>query len=326
MDFTDYIAGTNDSGRRLDKILKHIFQDNHNTNIYAALRKKLIKVNGAKTAAEYQVNKGDVISIATILIGQNKTLNNEKTETIIDNNQHHLQTILKNKHILIINKPYGINVHSSNSKENDIASIVANQYKDTSSIAFTPAPLHRLDKYTTGALAISLSHEGAVWFSSAISTHAIKKTYIGIAEGTLKEKETWEDSIENTPNNKKSFHTVTISEGEKKAVTHALPLAYGVYKGHPITLIQYNIETGRKHQIRIQSSTHGHPLLGDNAYNSTIHITNPISHTFFLHAVQLEFPKDNPISLPSTITAPLPEEFESFLEFSLLKWNKKLII
>ena len=326
MDFTDYIAGANDSGRRLDKILKHIFQDTHSTNIYAALRKKLIRVNEAKTSAEYKVNQGDIISIATFLLGQTNALDNEKNETKITEDKHQLQTILKNEHILIINKPYGINVHSSNTKEQDIASIVAAQYKDKSSIAFTPAPLHRLDKYTTGVLAISLSHEGAVWFSSAISTHAVKKTYIGIAEGTLNERETWEDSIENTSDSKTSFHTVTISEGAKRAVTHALPLAYGVYKGHPITLIQYNIETGRKHQIRIQSSTHGHPLLGDNAYNSSINITSPVPHNFFLHAIQLEFPKDNPISLPHTITAPLPEDFESFLEFSLLKWNKKLII
>ncbi|MCR5762929.1 MAG: RluA family pseudouridine synthase [Treponema sp.] len=326
MDFTNYTAGLNDSGRRLDKILKHIFQDSQKTNIYAALRKKLIKVNGSKSAADYILKEGDVISIAKFLLQQDAEAKNNEMQDEHKDFNFQFQTIFKNQHIWIINKPYGINVHSSQSKEIDIASIIAMQCKDNSSIAFTPAPLHRLDKYTTGILSISQSHEGAVWFSKAISDHAIKKTYIGIAEGTLKEKKTWEDSIENMPSNKKSFHTVTISEGAKKSITHAAPLAYGAYKGLPVTLIQYSIETGRKHQIRIQSSSHGFPLLGDSAYNSHNPVIIPKQHAFFLHAIQISFPTDNPLSMPKTVTAPLPKEFEDFLQFSLIKWNKKLII
>lgn len=330
MDFTDFKTGTNDSGRRLDKILKHIFQDTHTTNIYAAIRKKLIKVNGLKTSADYQVTEGDVISVAKFLLEH--TYQDETRKKTQVKHQIILQTIFKNQHILIINKPYGINVHSSKSEETDIASIIARQYRDSSSISFTPAPLHRLDKYTTGVLAVSQTHEGAVWFSSAIASHEIKKTYIGIAEGILNERVTWEDSIENKHHVNKSFHTVSIAESPfticntKKSITHATPLAYGVYKGKPITLVQYNIETGRKHQIRIQTSTHGHPLLGDSAYNSLMCINTPIPYSFFLHAIQISIPKENPLSLPCTIKAPLPEEFETFMQFSLLKWDKKLII
>ncbi len=326
MDFTNYTAGANDQGRRLDKIVKHIFQNNCTSNIYAAIRKKLIKVNGAKTNAGYLLTEGDTISIASFLLNGNAESSTDTAPKTSNKPQQEFETLVKNQHVWIINKPYGINVHASQSSGQDIATIVAKQYRDTTSIAFTPAPLHRLDRYTTGVLAISQSHEGAVWFSSAIASHAIKKTYIGIAEGTLQARTTWQDCIANSPSSTSTFHTVSISQGEKNAVTHAIPLSYGTYRGHPVTLIQYTIETGRKHQIRIQSSSHGHPLLGDTAYTASCRITVPAPHAFFLHAIQLTFPQDNPLSIPCVVTAPLPQEFESFLQFSLIKWDKKLII
>lgn len=319
MDFTNYTAGTNDEGRRLDKILKHIFRQTEGANIYSALRKKLIKVNNAKTSGEYILHAGDSISIASFLLNTQQAKQEEDL-------QYNFETIFQNEHILVINKPYNLNVQSSKANEISIAGIIKNQCKKTDSIAFTPAPLHRLDRYTTGVLAISQSQKGALWFSEAIASHTIKKTYIGIAEGNLKERVTWEDFIENQENTADSYHKVTIAEGGKKAITHATPIAYGSYRNTPVTLVQYEIETGRKHQIRIQSSTHEHPLLGDSAYNCKRIIDIPSKRAFCLHAICLSIPEDNPLNLPSQITAPLPKDFLDIMQISLLKWDNKLII
>ena len=64
----------------------------------------------------------------------------------------------------------------------------------------------------------------------------------------------------------KAFHTVKINSDDKnskESITQALPLAYGTYKGKNVTLVKFNIKTGRTHQIRSSSAFHGHPLLGN---------------------------------------------------------------
>ena len=319
MDFTDFRAGTNDSGRKLDRILRHIFKSSTGTNIYSAMRKRLIKVNGAKASADMVLKEGDIISIASFLF-ENKKNTHDNDEKIM------FQTLFRNSHIWIINKPYDINVQPSQSGEKSIAEIIAAQHDYSTSIAFTPAPLHRLDRYTTGVLAVSQSYKGAVWFSQAIASHQIQKKYIGIAEGIINHPETWKDSIENLYTEGNTFHTVKISESGKQAVTHVKPLACGIYKGCPVTLAQYEIETGRKHQIRMQSSFHGHPLLGDSAYRASMLIDTPFRHSFFLHACQILIPKDNSLELPECVTAPLSSDFKAFMKFSLLKWDNETII
>ena len=100
---------------------------------------------------------------------------------------------------------------------------------------------------------------------------------------------------------------------EKLAVTNAVPVQYGSYKGKPVTLVKYVIETGRTHQIRSQSALHGIPLAGDTAYGG---FPLPCNQKLFLHALSLKIPADNPVGLPPEITAPVPPEFKTFLSSS----------
>ena len=100
---------------------------------------------------------------------------------------------------------------------------------------------------------------------------------------------------------------------EKLAVTNAFPVQYGSYKGKPVTLVKYVIETGRTHQIRSQSALHGIPLAGDTAYGG---FSLPGNQQLFLHAISLSLPADNPVGLPPEITAPVPPEFKTFLSSS----------
>ena len=70
------------------------------------------------------------------------------------------------------------------------------------------------------------------------------------------------------------------------------------------------IETGRTHQIRAQAAFHNFPLLGDTAYGG---IKLNEKQDLFLHAIKLEFPKDNPINLPKTIITSIPKHWIDFL-------------
>ncbi len=289
MDFTEFRAGSNDEGRRLDRIIKHILKDNPQANVYAALRKKLIKVNGGKASADTRIVNGDIISVAAFLVPQSSPHHTQEAA---------FKTLFKNENLWLIDKPYGIPVQPEKGGLQDIATLIAASAPPSSSIAFRPAPLHRLDKYTTGVLAISQSLSGAMWFSKALQEHSIGKTYFGIAEGTISQEELWKDEV-----------------AGKHAETYAVPLSTGHYHGRTYTYTRFSIATGRKHQIREQTAMHGHPLLGDRSYGSDCPLPN--SRAYFLHAAALAVPADNPAGIPPLIQAPLPEEFAAFISSSL---------
>ncbi len=321
MDFTDFRAGADDEGKRLDKITRVLLPPQ--TGCFEAIRKRLVRLNGKKTAPDVRVKDGDVINIASFL------LSSEVPETTACPTIH-FEDCFRNEHIRIIYKPRGINVQNAVAGEMSIASAIKQeaQAQGMQSLSFCPAPLHRLDANTTGLLAVSQSAEGARWFTEAIKIHGIAKTYVAVAKGRIPSKTTWTDLLQDSPVEARTFHTVRVvtgpSSGARKAVTTVIPLATGNCRGQPVTLAEYQIETGRKHQIRAQSSFHGFPLFGDSAYGGGSAISD--AAPFFLHAVRMGFPADNPLELPPYVTADIPSDFDKFLNSVLIKWNIDRII
>lgn len=314
MDFSDFYAGKNDDDRRLDRVLRLFLKDSSLSEIYKIIRKGLVKVNDKKSKSDYRVKQGDKISIAKFLT------NSYSTSSLNDAADFDIEkiTVFQNEHILILDKPYDIKVHGD---ENSLDVIVKKYYEKnfhSTSLSFAPGPLHRLDRKTTGLIAFSMSLKGAKWFSENIKNHSIKKIYTGIVEGKLLKPERWEDFISKDQNenrtqnqNSKSFKTVNVSktkndEKTKNAVTIATPVKYGKYNGTEITLCEFEIETGRTHQIRSQTAAHGFPLLGDTAYGGK-ELVNKTDRDFFLHATKLILP-ENELGVPAKITS-LPVNF-----------------
>ncbi len=354
MEVIHFTAGPDDQGRRLDKILKKILKNCSVPKIYKAVRKGLVKLNGKKSAPEQKIEENDDIEIAAFLLNKEESEQNEATNdgSVISSGKPHnqnikIETIFRNEHIFIINKPYGISVHGDNS----LVHLMKTDFllHSGKSLSFTPGPLHRLDRQTTGLLAFSLSLKGARYFSEKIQTHEIKKIYLGIIQGILKAPETWHDKITQAgrdgtmpcgttigPDSEKrpdstivpdspvgpdcniwhgGFYTMKAAADGKECITTATPLSYGEASGQSLTLTRFEIETGRKHQIRLQSSIHGHPLFGDTAYGGAVSKCKELSKPkILLHARKMIFPADNPIGLPSSIEAPLPPDFENFIK------------
>lgn len=298
MDFKEFSTGPDDCNRRLDKVIRIVYPDFNLSEIYKFIRKGLIKVNNKKTTAEYHIQPGDKINIAAFLFqDDNKIPTNDDSvpdkKTLIPPIPTP-EIIFKNEHILIIDKPYNVNVHGDDkSLDKFICQYYQQNFENKNSLSFTPGPLHRLDKKTTGLLAFSLSLKGAQWFTENIRTHVITKKYYGLVEGIISSNEKWTDQID-----------------DKTAITNVRPLQSGKYKKMPVTFVEFNIETGRKHQIRIHSSKHNHPLLGDTLYGG-----KQISECqdYFLQAFELTFPNDNPIGLPEKISISVSKNFSQVL-------------
>ena len=330
MDFAHFTAGSDDAGRRLDRVLRRFLSEEHLSSIYKSLRKGLVKVDGKKCEGNFRVSEGSDIQIADFLLGKAAARSCDEAPVISSEVEKsflpHDLIIFKNDAILILNKPYDIPVQpSASSQGNSLAELVQAEYELThknNSLSFKTGPLHRLDRKTTGLIAFSQNLEGAQWFSEAIKTHAIQKVYLTILEGKLTEKQVWEERIEKIENEKLNsqkgkFHTVSVnSDGENGKIAHTEveALSHGVFLGKDVTLARVLIKTGRTHQIRSQSAFHGFPLLGDTAYGGTKIGSKLFGQDFFLHATELHFPSDNPLGLPETLTAQIPAPFGKILE------------
>lgn len=332
MDFQDFSAGLNDRDKRLDKLLRALFPDLSLSEIYKLIRKKLIKVNGKNVKENYRIKKDDVISVPNF-VASNKKIGEVSISDSRENFELESQKIdiaFENEHILILNKPYDVNVHGSeNSLEKKVQKYYS-QKKSDNSLTFKTGPLHRLDKKTTGLIAFSMSLQGARWFSQNIKERKIEKIYYAVLEGELKNKgETliWSDYIENSRKKNDDFFTVNAASATdsknnpnaKNAELFITPLSYGKINGKTATFAKIILKTGRKHQIRAQAALRGFPLLGDKAYGSKENLrAQGYEQDFFLQATELNIPQ-NDLGLPSIVTIPLNKEFKFLLNSCALR-------
>lgn len=319
MNFRDFKIGPNDIQRRIDKIIRKFCPDTPLSKIYKFIRKGLIRVNNSKIKEDYIIQEKDIINIVDFFFEEISDTNNKpselKTELKLDDT-FKLNIIFKNENILVINKPYDFLVQKSNKSDIALDSYVKDFYKKNytdSSLSFTPGPLHRLDRNTTGLLAFSMSLAGARWFSQNIQNHNITKIYRGIIQGKLSEKQIWKDNIQKEFSSNKSFQTVNafFSEDNVNAFTEVKPVSYGKYNNTDFTFVEFIIHTGKTHQIRAQSALHNFPLLFDTAYNAK---PQPFKKKYFLHAYTLNIPVENEIGLPAELHADLPKDFSDFLK------------
>lgn len=289
--------GADDAGRRLDRILRRLLAENSYGAAMSALRKGLVRLNGKKAAADCLTKEGDTLSVASFLLAQQSAPASAPAACPYP-------IVFQNEHLLFIDKPAGVPVHGQGSAAEFFAS------QKTAALAFVPAPLHRLDKGTSGLLAVSKSLAGAQWFCAKIQSHEIKKFYWGIICGRLDREEEWNDELE-------------IGGAKKAARTIATPLKRSAIGGKEITLVQFQIFTGRKRQIRAQSAARGRPILGDVRFGG-FRAENEIlaggedklsSGGFFLRSMRMEFPP-NDLGLPGAIEAPVPQDFLAFFDES----------
>ncbi len=320
MTFFKLKIGKDDIDRRLDRVIRKLFSETSMSIIYKNIRSGFIRVNNKKVKNEYRLQNNDCIFVEMKLYEQ-CTYHLEKKEINKDSFfDVNLDIVYVNEHILILNKPFGVNVQASSKDDVSLDRIIREQYKEKQhigqqemSLSFLPGPMHRLDKNTSGLIAFSQSLMGARYFSDAIKNHKIVKNYLCILQGQIKRKCTWEHSIRKASKNEYGFHTVAVSDKDQGdtsiAITRVYPIVSGEYEGEEITLANIIIETGKTHQIRSQASFTGTPLLGDVAYGYKGN-----AKAMYLHAWQLEFEKDNPINVPHKLIADLPTSFKNIIK------------
>ena len=315
---TEFIIAENDSGRRLDRVVRKFLADVSLSSLYAAIRKGRIKVNGKRVALNYKTAVGDTLSIADDLLPvsfqkfSGEALNTRAATASapvvpavpVRMDHPDIPILVHTTDLFIINKPAGIAVHGEGSltakllpwllsgergggslsaKPGGMSVTDVSENRRFKSLSFTPGPLHRLDKNTTGALCFSQSLAGAQWFSQCLRERTIEKYYLGVIRGTMPPQ------------------LISTHDEGGTTLTDCYPLAY--HTEQDVSLMLFRLITGKKHQIRKHVQSVGHPLAGDTRYGGGKPLTGYTR--YLLHAWRLSFPEQRPDGIPSFIEAPL---------------------
>lgn len=128
-----------------------------------------------------------------------------------------------------------------------------------------PGIVHRLDKDTTGAIAIAKTELAHQHLQTQLKAKTARREYLGVVFGSPKtESGTIDLPISRHPVDRKKMAVVPVEQGGRPAVTHwKVKERLGNY-----TLMHFQLETGRTHQIRVHSAHIGHPIVGDPVYSS----------------------------------------------------------
>lgn len=141
-------------------------------------------------------------------------------------------------------------------------------------------PIHRLDKNVGGVMVFARTRQSAAALSKAVQEGSMVKEYVAIVHGTPPESGDWEDYLFKDSRKNKVFVVKRERKGVKKARLEFKRLTAG-----ETSLVRIRLHTGRSHQIRVQFSSRGFPLVGDHKYGSRDEATAPM-----LFSCKISFP------------------------------------
>ena len=132
-------------------------------------------------------------------------------------------------------------------------------------------PIHRLDKNVGGVMVYARNQHAAAALSRLVQEGLMVKEYVAMVHGTPPESALWEDLLWKDSKKNKVFVVKRQRSGVKKAV-----LEYRTVSAGQNSLVRIRLHTGRSHQIRVQFSSRGFPLIGDHKYGSRDERTAPM--------------------------------------------------
>lgn len=301
-----YILPETSRGRRLDQALASLLPEFSRTQIQSWIKQENITCQGQPISQRYRVLGGESIVIDAIL----------KEQPHFEPEAIDLSIVYEDDDLLIINKPAGLVVHpgAGNSRHTLLNALL--HYSPQLNTLPRAGIVHRLDKDTSGLLAVAKTSFARIHLMRQIKNRTFKRLYQAVVRGTLISGGTIDAPIGRHPRDRKRM---AIVETGKSAVTHYRLLE----KFRDYTRIQAQLETGRTHQIRVHCASIRHALLGDPLYGPPLQLPKGAPAELItalrqfkrqaLHAYELGFthPKTNEWMLWQ---APLPPDLVNMVE------------
>ena len=174
-----------------------------------------------------------------------------------------INIIYEDNHLLVVEKPINMPVCEDDSHDVDLLTTlkkyIKEKYHKPGNVYL--GLVHRLDRPVGGVMVFAKTSKAASRLSKQVQEHLLEKVYVAVVEGKIPEQGEWVDYLTKDSKNNQSY--VTNKEQGKIAILTFKMLAYRDNK----SLVEIYLKTGRSHQIRVQFSSHGFPLVGDARYN-----------------------------------------------------------
>ncbi len=287
-------------GERLDAFLARSAEGLTRSAAQKLIEEGQVRLNGRPGRKNDKLKPGDRVDFS---IPEPKAVD-------IAPRQMSLEIVYEDADLLVINKPKGLVVHPAAGHQDDtlvngLLHLLGDELSGING-QLRPGIVHRIDKDTSGLLAVAKNDLAHTVLASQLKDHSMARTYEAIVCGSFREDGGTVDApIGRHPTDRKKM--CVTARNSRDAVTHWEVVRR--YRGY--THVRCRLETGRTHQIRVHMAHIGHPILGDTVYghkNKELGLDSQC-----LHAGTLCFahPRDG---RPVIVHAPLPAYFTQVLE------------
>ena len=291
----ELVVEKEDELKRLDVFLVSNLNESRNF-ILKNIKNGNITVNDNIVKGGYSLKEGDIIKIRDLTV-----------DTSVKAEDIDINILYEDDDIIVVNKKSGMVVHPGNG--NYSKTLVNALMYHTDELSDEGGSercgiVHRIDKDTSGLIIVAKNDTAHINLSKQIQDRKVKKTYIALVRGVIKENE----ATINMPigRSSKDRKKMAVTKDGKEAITHFKVLKR--YNG--FTLLEVKIETGRTHQIRVHLSEIGYPIVGDEVYSNG---KNPFGvKGQMLHAEKLEL-KHPRTGKDLTFEAPVPKYFANII-------------
>ena len=275
----EYIVDAEYENSRIDRLLKKICKDETLSNIFRALKKGDVRVNGAKIKENYRLVLGDVVTIKYLKFQEDVLTGALKESKKVyddeyDNYYYKSLIIFENEDFFIVNKPPQIPMHKGTGHKFGLSEIYKQIYNN-SNVNFA----NRLDNDTSGLVIGCKNLKFLRYMTEKIRNNEIKKKYVAIVHGDIKDsyikmenylKVTEKNVIVSDEELKESKKCISIVRKRNLRQEHLEKLMlfeeFEKMQNERITTLEIELMTGRKHQIRAQLAHRKNPIVGDKKY------------------------------------------------------------
>lgn len=265
---TEITIGKNDAGQRADRFLSKAYPNLKSSLVCKLMRKKRIKLNGAKTEPNVILKEGDVFRFYL----SDELLSKEKSESNTDfrDISTEINVIYEDENILLVNKPVGLVVHEDNENTADtlINRVLSYMYQKGEYVperenSFTPALVNRIDRNTCGIVIAAKNAESLRILSQKVRDREVQKLYLCAVRGIPEPKS---GTLMAYLKKLSEENRVVISDVPKPDFL-TIKTKYRVLESQgELSLVEVDLLTGRTHQIRAHFAHIRHALLGDGKY------------------------------------------------------------